>query len=82
MVSVSATNKKQGEAADGTSIRIGACLINRWRVRINQKRLYNVKTCVPKGGFQTRESQEREKNKDMKFLEHGLKTRATHDVLE
>ena len=48
VASVSATNKKQGEAADGTGIRIGTCLINRWRVRINRKWLYNVKTCAPK----------------------------------
>ena len=49
VVSVSTTNKKQGEAADGTGIRIGTCLINRWRVRINRDGLYNVKTYAPKG---------------------------------
>ena len=38
---------------------------------------------MPKGGAPRRgESQEREKKKDMKFLEHGLKTRAIHDVPE
>ena len=35
VASVSATNKKQGEAADGTGIRVGTCLINEWKVRIN-----------------------------------------------
>ena len=70
MASVSATNKKQGEAADGIGTRIGTCLINRWRVKINREGLYNVKTYVPKGGggFQTRESQKMENNKDMKLL--------------
>ena len=48
MASVNATNKKQGEAADGIGIRIGACLINKWKVKINRKGLYNVKTCAPK----------------------------------
>ena len=57
MASVSAANKKQGEAADGTGIQIGAYLINRWRVRINQEGLYNVKIyALKKGGFQTMES--------------------------
>ena len=35
VVSVIATNKKWGEAADGTSTRVATCLINRWKVRIN-----------------------------------------------
>ena len=57
VASVRATNKKQGKAADGTGIRIGTCLINRWRVRINREGLYNVKTSMPnKGGSQTMES--------------------------
>ena len=83
MVSVSTTNKKQGEAADGIGTRIGTCLINRWRVRINREGLYNVKTCAPKKrGFQTRESQKMENNKDMKLLGRGRRTGDIHGVPE
>ena len=46
--SVIATNIKEGEPADGTGTRIDTCLINRWRVRINRERLYNVKAYAPK----------------------------------
>ena len=48
MASVIVTNKKQGEAADETGTRIGTCLINRWRARISQEGLYNVKIDAPK----------------------------------
>ena len=43
VASVIATNRKKGKAADGTGTRIGTCLINRWRIRINREGLYNVK---------------------------------------
>ena len=83
MASVSATNKKQGEVADGTGTRIGTCLINRWRVRINREGLYNVKTCAPKKrGFQTRESQKMENNKGMKLFGRGRRIGDIHGVLE
>ena len=35
MVSVTATNKRWGKVADGTSTQVVTCLINRWKVRIN-----------------------------------------------
>ena len=35
VVSVTATNRKWGKAADGTSTRVVTCLINRWKVKIN-----------------------------------------------
>ena len=38
-----ATHKRLGRASDGTSIRVMACIINKWRARINQKRIYNVR---------------------------------------
>ena len=50
VVSVIATNIKQGEPVDGTGTRIDTCLINRWRVRIIREGLYNVKTYAPKKG--------------------------------
>ena len=35
VASVTATNRRWGKAADGTSTRVVTCLINRWKVRIN-----------------------------------------------
>ena len=35
VASVIATNRKWGEATDGTSTRVVTCLINIWKVRIN-----------------------------------------------
>ena len=35
MVSVTATNRRWGKAADGISTQVVTCLINRWKVRIN-----------------------------------------------
>ena len=58
MASVIATNREWGEAADGTGTRVGTCLINRWRVRINQEGLYNVKAYAPKRRAETRDPKE------------------------
>ena len=35
VVSVIATNRKWGKAADETDTRVVTCLINSWKVRIN-----------------------------------------------
>ena len=35
VASITATNRKWGKAADGTSTQVVTCLINRWKVRIN-----------------------------------------------
>ena len=43
MTSIIATNRKQGGTADGTSTEVDTCLINKWRAKIYQKRLYNMK---------------------------------------
>ena len=50
MISIIATNRKQGGTADGTGTEVGTCLINKWRAKINQERLYNVKVDAPKKG--------------------------------
>ena len=50
MTSIIATNKKQGGTADGTGTEVGTCLINKWRAKINQEELYNVKVDVPREG--------------------------------
>ena len=49
MTSIIATNRKQGVTADGTGTEVGTCLINKWRAKINQEGLYNVKVNAPKG---------------------------------
>ena len=51
MTSIIATNRKQGVAADGTGTEAGTCLINKWRAKINQEGLYNVKVNAPKKGL-------------------------------
>ena len=33
------------------STEVGTCLINKWRAKINQERLYNVKVNAPKKGL-------------------------------
>ena len=48
MTSIIATNKKQGGTADGTGTEVGTCLINKWRAKINQEGLYNVKVDAPR----------------------------------
>ena len=50
VVSISVTNKKLGEAAD-TGTEVGTCLINKWRAKINQEGLYNVKVNAPRKGL-------------------------------
>ena len=50
MTSIIATNRKQGGTADGTGTEVGTCLINKWRAKINQEGLYNVKVDAPKKG--------------------------------
>ena len=48
MTSIIATNKKQGGTADGTGTEVDTCLINKWRAKINQEWLYNVKVNAPR----------------------------------
>ena len=38
---VAATHRGFGKAADGMSIRVMTCTINRWRVKIDWKEIYN-----------------------------------------
>ena len=40
---VAATHKKLEEAADETSTRVAICMINKWRAKINEKEIYNVR---------------------------------------
>ena len=40
---VAATHRGFGKVADGTSTRVMTCPINRWKIKINWKEVYNVK---------------------------------------
>ena len=40
---VVATYRGFGKVADGTSTRVMTCTINRWRVKIDWKEVYNVR---------------------------------------
>ena len=43
MVSVTATNRRWGKIADGTRTQIVIYLTNRWKVRIKQEGIYNLR---------------------------------------
>ena len=70
MTSIIATNRKQGGTVDGMGTEVGTYLINKWRVKINQEELYNVKVNVPRGGWEkwqkTRASQPASRRKTPK----------------
>ena len=82
MTSITVTNKKQGEAADGMGTEVGTCLINKWRTKINQEGLYNVKVNVPKKGLGKKAKNQslpgRLKERDSSS-EHGLILYKHHD---
>jgi len=40
---VAATHRRLERASDGTNTRVVACIINKWRAKISQKRIYNVR---------------------------------------
>ena len=40
---VAATHRRLKWMSDGTSTGVVACIINKWMVKISQKRLYNVR---------------------------------------
>ena len=48
VISIIATNKKQGGTVDGTDTEVGTCLINKWRAKINPEGLYIVKVDAPR----------------------------------
>ena len=75
MTSIIATNKKQGGTVDGTGTEVGTCLINKWRPKINQEGLYNVKVDALRKGLKKKAKNQslpdRLKEKDSSS-EHGL----------
>ena len=46
---VVATHRKSGKVADRTSTRVATCMINKWRAKINEKEVYNVRNPLGKG---------------------------------
>ena len=77
MVSVATTNREWGEAADGTSTRVGTCLINIWRVRINREGLYNMKAYAPKKGGPENQRPKNRERKNMNIKLYGQDPRTT-----
>ena len=49
-VLVATTHRRLGRMSDGTSTRVVACKINKWRDKISQKKLYNVRDPPGMGG--------------------------------
>jgi len=49
-VLVAAIHRRLRRTSDGTSTRVMACIINKWRVKINEKQLYNVRDHPERGG--------------------------------
>ena len=67
---VVATHRGFGKVADGTSTRMMTCTINRWRVKIDWKEVYNVRD-PPRMRDGGKESKRREKEESDIDL-HGL----------
>ena len=59
---VAATHRGFGKVADGTSTRVMTCTINRWRVKIDWKEVYNVRD-PPRMGIAEKEQEERKRRK-------------------
>ena len=38
-----ATHSKVKKAADGTGTQVATCMINKWMVKINGKKIYNIR---------------------------------------
>ena len=38
-----ATHRARGKVGDGTSTQVGAQIINKWRIKMTPKKIYNVK---------------------------------------
>ena len=67
---VVATHRGFGKVADGTSTQVMTCTINKWRVKIDWKEVYNVRD-LPRMGDSGKESRRREKGESGVNL-HGL----------
>ena len=75
MALVAATHRGFGKVADGTSTRVVACMINRWRAKIDWKEVYNMRD-PPRMGDHGKRA-EREKRKEVVAVCMILKTPVT-----
>ena len=46
---VAATHRKLEKAANETSTQVVTCMINKWRAKINEKEVYNIRNPLGKG---------------------------------
>ena len=60
---VAATHRGFREVADGMSTRVMTCTINRWRVKIDWKEVYNVRDPPRMGDHGKRAERERKRRK-------------------
>ena len=72
---VVATHRGFGKVADGTSTRVMACTINRWRVKIDWKEIYNGRDPPRMGDH--KKGAGREKNEKTATVCMVLKTTVT-----
>ena len=72
---VAATHRGFGKVADGTSTQVVTCMINRWRVKIDWKEVYNVRD-PPRMGDRGKRV-EREKKEEVVAVCMILKTPVT-----
>ena len=47
-VLVAATHKRLGKAVDGTITQVATYMINKWKAKINEKGIYNVRNPLEK----------------------------------
>ena len=50
-----ATHRELGKVADGTSTQVGVPIINKWRMKMIQKKIYKVEDSLWKGDRKNRE---------------------------
>ena len=46
---VAATHRKLEKAVDATSTQVATCMINKWRAKINENEVYNIRNPPRKG---------------------------------
>ena len=62
-VLVAATHREFRKVADGMSIRVRTCMINRWRAKIDWKEIYNVRDLPRRGDQKTGERKKEERRR-------------------
>ena len=73
-VLVTATHREFGKVADGTSTRVRACVINRWRAKIDWKEIYNVRDPPRMGDQKIRRKRKKENTREICMILEALGT--------